>query len=556
MIRCLLLLAGLLMFAVLGDVAAPYRQVSLQPELVDPRAGTARPLDLASGPVTLDAARAETLRLRTESRRHAIGGRIVFQARGAGFAAIFAESESAIGLVPGGKGCSSADAQGSWTCQLPFRFRGARHVDLQPIRGVVTVDALEVEVFTNAPVAQTGIYTLVLFFAVLSLFGAVAGIARLPVALRADLGAALGATWMVISGGLAGAALLLLLAAHYWSLRGELRRGAVAPRVLHVVVGAALLFAAVKISAASWVGTFADPGALDLGVPLGFAFFLVRALDLSFRVATQELRVFGARDYARYMLFPATLTAGPIFTVAQFQKGALPRVRLEDWTAGAARIGIGFTKKLAADYLLAREIGPRLLAVFADPSAAPAGELWLMLLANAAYVYLDFSGYSDIAIGIGRQVGWRVPENFQFPVLARSMREFWRRWHITLSAWVARWVHFFTAFELRHSSAAMRAILPVLVSLMVIAMWHEMELVWVAWGVHHALGVLGGDALGRALAARLCGRWPRLARAPVYVAGMLMVWGWVALSHCFTLISDPSVALSLYGRALGALVGL
>ncbi len=549
--RSLCLLMVLVLLAIVGGLVAPYRHVTLEARVVNLRAPATAGIP-ATVPVRLVEEESRVLRLTNTSARHALGGAIVVRARGAGLLALFGESEGATGLGPGHAHCSEADAAGVWSCRLPFRFRGARSVDLAPVTGQVDVLAIDIDVLTAAPVAQTGLTALMSLFAVLSVFGAVAGLLKLPEGPRADAAALFGAVWLLVSGGIAGGALLVLVGCHFISLRAQMLRSDAIRGATFTVSVAVVLFATVKIGSAAWIGGFANPGALSLGVPLGMAFFLVRALDLSFRVATLEVRSLSPRQYVRYMLFPATLTAGPIYTLRQFEAGASDRVRLQDWTAGAARIAVGLAKKLLAEYLLAREIGPRLIAVYGDPGGVAVAELWLMLLSNALYVYLDFSGYSDIAIGIGRQLGWRVPENFDFPIVARSMREFWRRWHITLSAWVARWVHFFTAFELRHSPAALQAILPVVASLLVIAMWHEIQLSWVAWGAHHATGILAGDALGAIatiVVARL--RLPRVVDVIVSAAGIGCVWAWVALSHCFTLISAPGAALRLYGRAFG-----
>jgi D-alanyl-lipoteichoic acid acyltransferase DltB (MBOAT superfamily) len=132
------------------------------------------------------------------------------------------------------------------------------------------------------------------------------------------------------------------------------------------------------------------------------------------------------------------------------------------------------------------------------------------------------------------------------------MRSFWMSWHMTLSLWVTRWVHFFIAFPLRRAPRAAQLILPVVGSLIVIGLWHEMQIAWLMWGLHHATGILLSDALVLAAAALVVPpAFRTLVNGVERALGMLGVLLWVSLSHCFTLVSDPSMALALWRHALG-----
>jgi D-alanyl-lipoteichoic acid acyltransferase DltB (MBOAT superfamily) len=114
-----------------------------------------------------------------------------------------------------------------------------------------------------------------------------------------------------------------------------------------------------------------------------------------------------------------------------------------------------------------------------------------------------------------------------------------------------RWVHFYTAFSLRRSARAFQATLPALASLIIIGLWHEVQVTYLLWGVHHSAGILLGDAVGAAFALLAASRAAPLLTVARHVAGMAFVWAWVGLSHCFTLLSDPGIAFTVYCRALG-----
>lgn len=550
---CLALLAGILLIAFAGEWAAPYRAPLLETvsfDVASPAASSAKlPTTLTAG-----AGSQPSLRIRTTSAHYALGGHVLIEASGSAMFASLLSRDGAIPLGPGYPRCSAAaDARGRWTCRIPFRFEGEGWIDFVASTSANQVHRLEPLLVKASPLAAVGIGSL------LALFGGLSALALLLLAvsgprvseLKPLWLAGLGALWLLATGVFGAALLAVLLAAHYVLLRLQLRRAGSQA----LLAAALLLLVTVLVEARigiPWLWRqFADPGGLQIGVPLGFAFVIIRAADLSLRAATHELHDLPPREYFTYMLFPATLAAGPIMTLAQFRSGAIQNPTIVDWAAGAARIAIGISKKVVGDLLLARIAGPKLALLYFDPDGIAAGDLMILLLANAAYVYLDFSAYSDIAIGVARQLGWRVPENFEFPFVRSSMRAFWQSWHITLSAWVARWIHFFCSFNLRRSPAMLRSGIPVVASLLIIGLWHEMQLSWIFWGLHHALGILIGDAL-RTYVPRNPSLLPRAA---LRVGGIAFVWIWVALSHCFTLISDPALAAGVYLRLLAPWAG-
>jgi alginate O-acetyltransferase complex protein AlgI len=543
---CIWLVLAVLGAATLGEIFAPYRAPLL--ETVWSRTAGAMGDDHTRPAAGLIGE--STLRLRTMSDHYALGGTLTIEASGGVLFASMLNRDGPIPLGPGHPRCSAfSDANGHWSCRIPFRFEGVGWIDVASAMGAPELHRFDAVVIKASPLAATGLGSLMMLFAALSAMALLQLIMPAPIdaAVRSRWLAAIGAAWLVASGGAGALVLAAFVGGLYVLLRLQVRapgsRGVFAAALGFVIIAVLLSRLAIPWS---W-RAFADPGSLALAIPLGFAFMIIRAADLTLRVATREVRDLPLRDYAAYMLFPPTLAAGPIMTLPQFTAAAIVRPGIVDWSAGAARIGVGLAKKVAADILLTRIAAPKLALLYTDTVAIAPDDLAVLLFANALYVYLDFSAYSDVAIGVGRQLGWRVPENFEFPLLRTNMRSFWQSWHMTLSGWVSRWIHFFCSFNLRQTPAGVRVAVPVIVSLLVIGLWHELQWVWLLWGLHHALGILLGDAW-RAMVFR----WAPVARGAVtpllQIGGMVFVWSWVALSQCFTLMSDPVLALAVYVR--------
>ena len=149
----------------------------------------------------------------------------------------------------------------------------------------------------------------------------------------------------------------------------------------------------------------------------------------------------GIADYAQYMAFFPQLIAGPIIRYRQIEdqiRTPPPRSRrLDDIAEGFPRFALGLCKKV----LVADQVGPIADAAFSDADALTAPAAWIGALAFSVQIYFDFSGYSDMAIGLARMFGFRFPENFDRPYSAVSLTDFWRRWHITLSRWFRDYVY-------------------------------------------------------------------------------------------------------------------
>ena len=179
---------------------------------------------------------------------------------------------------------------------------------------------------------------------------------------------------------------------------------------------------------------------LDILLPAGVSFYTFKTMSYTIDVYRRELSPCRSlTSYATYVTFFPELIAGPILRATVF----LPQLGREIGPS-AARLRRGFgifllglTKKLRIADPMASVADP----IFASPETYASLTLWMGVLAYTIQIYCDFSGYSDMAIGIAKMIGYDLPENFRMPYLARDVSDFWRRWHITLSTWLRDYLY-------------------------------------------------------------------------------------------------------------------
>jgi D-alanyl-lipoteichoic acid acyltransferase DltB (MBOAT superfamily) len=533
-----------------ADLFAPYRTATLGQVLVDAD-GRERPVVYgAGGWLTLEDGDAKLLRLRSSvagvrsagSFEFDLGDGLLFVARPG------RELREVIGAEY--RSCAPREA-GRLHCKYSFDISPDETIDFGIASGAPRLSAMKLTIMKATVVERINLDSLAYLYAALAILGAVFLWLPFSSGAKAWILVVAGAGWLVLAGGVSGAAALGLTFAVGLALWRLLRGDGQPGRAITLAAAIGVIFVTANVLSSSTAGVFANPGSLPLPVPLGLAFFTIRALELTYRVGTRELTAMTPRDYLLFMLFPATLAAGPIFSLGDFRQGAIARPSVIDWSAGLARMGVGVFKKVVCDAFLVRVLQPKLLALYLDPTGDRV-ELWLLLIPYALYVYLDFSAYSDIAIGSGRMLGWRVPENFDWPFLRSNLRAFWTKWHMTLSLWVSRWVHFFSAFPLRRAPRVLQLTLPVVTSFLVMGLWHELQATWFLWGLHHASGIMLSDLITAAAATvvlpSILGKFGEGVKRTL---GAFAVLFWVSLSHCFTLFTDPAMALALWSHALG-----
>jgi len=177
---------------------------------------------------------------------------------------------------------------------------------------------------------------------------------------------------------------------------------------------------------------------LHIPLPLGISFFTFQTMSYSVDVYRRNIKAErNVADFAMYVAMFPQLVAGPIVRYSSVANEIRNRKHsFEDFAAGAGRFVIGLGKKV----LIANALGELSVAMFA-PSAPTVLSHWLSIIAYTLQVYFDFSGYSDMAIGLGRIFGFRFPENFNYPFIAKSISDFWRRWHMTMGGWFRDYIY-------------------------------------------------------------------------------------------------------------------
>ncbi len=290
---------------------------------------------------------------------------------------------------------------------------------------------------------------------------------------------------------------------------------------------------------------------------LGFSYVAFRLIHMLRDRQTGRLPALSLREALTYVLFFPAYTAGPIDRAERFVADyrALPGMTGPDaarLTVGTSRILVGILKKFViADSLVLLSLN----ATNATQAGTTAG-LWVLLYGYALRLYLDFSGYTDIAIGLGILYGLRLPENFNWPYLKQNIAAFWQSWHITLSNWVRFYVFSPLSRALMVRKPAPSPLLVVFVSqmatMLVIGLWHGVSWNFVAWGAWHGVGLF----LHKWWSDRTR-RWylglkdrPRLRQAWT-VAGVLLTFQFVTLGWVWFALPDIGLAWDVFLRLLG-----
>jgi alginate O-acetyltransferase complex protein AlgI len=216
-----------------------------------------------------------------------------------------------------------------------------------------------------------------------------------------------------------------------------------------------------------------------IALPIGISFFLFHSMSYTidvYRGDAVPTRSF--LDYACYVLMFPQLVAGPIVRYSYVAKTLIERsVGLSYFASGVTLFIVGLGKKV----LIANVVAETAEKVFAlPPEVLGASTAWLGLLAFVLEVYFDFSGYSDMAIGLGRMLGFELPLNFDYPYIAASVREFWHRWHISLSTWFRDYVYFPLGGDRK---GPRRTAINLLLVFFLCGLWHGAEWTFVVWGL-------------------------------------------------------------------------
>ena len=235
----------------------------------------------------------------------------------------------------------------------------------------------------------------------------------------------------------------------------------------------------------AWLRTYLTE--TGTGLPLGISFLVFQVV--AYLVDVYRKRTTSEKNglaFATYLAMFPKVTTGPIVLYRDLSRQLHDRLISSEGVArGARRFVVGLGKKV----LVADTLGPVADRIFSLPVSALSTNLaWLGLVTYALQIYFDFSGYSDMAIGLAQMFGFQFPENFNYPYMARSISEFWRRWHITLSSWFRTYVFYPLERQNKRRDPRWQAA-NILTVFFLTGFWHGATPNFVAWGLMHGIAI-------------------------------------------------------------------
>ena len=343
--------------------------------------------------------------------------------------------------------------------------------------------------------------------------------------------------------------LLAVIAISYFGalLIGKMGKGAAAKAVLAlaVVLDAGILvyfkYTNFLIDTVNHVAG-ASIAMRDIVLPVGISFFVFQSISYLTDVYRQKVQPQRSLvKTALYFAFFPKLTQGPIMRYGDMEAELSERSTSgEDMAEGVVRFVVGLTKKL----LIADTLGAVADPIFAlDPSGMNAALAWGGILAYSLQIYFDFCGYTDMAIGLGRMFGFHLTENFNYPYISRSITEFWRRWHISLSSWFKDYIYIPLGGNRRGNQYFNLSVV-----FLVTGIWHGSAWNFIVWGVFHgAFNMLEKVLMKKGLHQKI----PAMVQWAVTM--LLVMVGWVFF-RASSLTGALEYIAAMFGMAQGAAV--
>ncbi|TBV28145.1 MBOAT family protein [Meridianimaribacter sp. CL38] len=224
----------------------------------------------------------------------------------------------------------------------------------------------------------------------------------------------------------------------------------------------------------------------DVVLPLGISFYTFQTMSYTIDVYRGTIKANkNFIDFATYVTLFPQLIAGPIVRYSEIQHELKNRkVTVDSFSKGVERFIIGLAKKM----IIANNCAYLADAIFNLPDGEMSAiTAWLGVIAYSFQIYYDFSGYSDMAIGIGKMLGFNFPENFNFPYISKTVQEFWRRWHMTLSNWFKDYVYISLGGNRKGNN---RTYFNLMIVFFVTGLWHGASWTFIVWGLFHGLFII------------------------------------------------------------------
>ena len=218
---------------------------------------------------------------------------------------------------------------------------------------------------------------------------------------------------------------------------------------------------------------------LKLGLPVGISFYTFRQLSYIIDCYKEDIKPYSFMEYAAYALFFPLMVQGPIayhdHIIGQFREEERKKVSYVSLSRGIYAFARGMAKKV----LLADTLAPITEMVFPRPYAYSVGDIWIAMLCYTLQIYFDFSGYCDMAYGIGQMFRIELPFNFNSPYKAESVSDFWDRWHITLTKFFTKYIYIPLGGSRK---GKLRTYLNILIVFVVSGLWHGANWTFILWG--------------------------------------------------------------------------
>lgn len=277
---------------------------------------------------------------------------------------------------------------------------------------------------------------------------------------------------------------------------------------------------------------------LKIALPIGISFYTFQTMSYCidvYRGSTKVQKNF--ISYGAYITMFSQLIAGPIVQYKDIETEIDERKEtFEGFSKGASIFIIGLAKKV----LLANNIGYLWTQIESTPfDALPVVTAWLGMLAFTIQIYFDFSGYSDMAVGLGHIFGFHFPNNFDYPYLSKSVTEFWRRWHITLGTWFREYVYIPLG---GNKKGLLKQLRNILIVWALTGFWHGASFNFLLWGLYYGILLV----LEKTFLLKYIKKLP--AFLSTAYAFLLACFGWVIFSITDT-ASIPSYFKALFGMA-------
>ena len=222
----------------------------------------------------------------------------------------------------------------------------------------------------------------------------------------------------------------------------------------------------------------------DLIVPLGLSYISFQQISYIVDIYKNKFTLPKISIYTLYILFFPKLIAGPISNFDDFQSNEYKSSTLDLLESGAYRFSIGLGKKVIIASTLQNFVD---IIYLQNPNSIPSSYIWLAMITYSLQIYFDFSGYTDMALGIAQMFSISLPENFNKPYLSDNITEFWKRWHISLTTFLRNYIY----IPLGGSKCSkIRCLINTLTVFLLSGLWHGASFTFIIWGLYHGLFII------------------------------------------------------------------